>query len=444
MTPSPDICVFTALLWLAFPSVAAVTVTVGSTDKQVLVGKIVTPDEVIDGKVVIQGETIKCVAVDCEEPEGASIFKVTKAFIFPGFVDAHNHVAYNVFPKWTPPKLYEHRSQWQAATAYTKFKAPYNELKKTALCEMVKYGEVKALISGVTTIQGTAPNSLCFRTLIRNAENQNELDIPAGTIRTYILDVDTFKGKVDWTKTKSFVVHIAEGIDERARSEFDTLKQKGLLNGSTAIIHGTALKEAEFEEMASVGAKLIWSPQSNLVLYGRTTDIRLAYRHGVSVSLGVDWNATGSDNLFDELRVAATVNEESLDEVIPAEDWIKLVTVNPARALGLEDQIGRLAPGLKADIVIVAGRDDNPNQSLLLSRLQDVQGVWVGGELLYASRAVIDKVKPGQCEALTVHGSPKRICVKDTKEPVAHSDQTLQQITDILRAKLPSLAPLAP
>ena len=69
---------------------------------------------------------------------------------------------------------------------------------------------------------------------------------------------------------------------------------------------------------------------------------------------------------------------------------------------------------------------------------------FLGGELLYASRAVIDKVKPGQCEALTVHGSPKRICVKDTKEPVAHSDQTLQQITDILRAKLPSLAPLAP
>ena len=89
-------------------------------------------------------------------------------------------------------------------------------------------------------------------------------------------------------------------------------------------------------------------------------------------------------------------------------------------------------------------RDDNPNQSLLLSRLQDVQGVWVGGDLLYASRALIDKVKPGQCEALTVYGSQKKICVKDTKDPVAGSQQTLTEITAILRSKLPSLAPLTP
>jgi 5-methylthioadenosine/S-adenosylhomocysteine deaminase len=254
---------FFTVLCLGLPAagMAAVTVTVGTVDKQVLVGTVVTPDQVFDGKVVIEGETITCVAVDCEEPEGASVFNITKAFIFRGFVDAHNHVAYNVFPKWTPPKLYQRRAQWQGDASYIKFKAPYNDLKKTAFCEMIKYGEVKALISGVTTIQGTAPNNLCFRTLIRNAENQNELGIPAGQIRTFILDIKSFKGSVDWNKTKSFVVHLAEGIDERSRAEFDVLKQKGLLNGSTAIIHGTAFGDAEFQEMASIGAKLIWSPR---------------------------------------------------------------------------------------------------------------------------------------------------------------------------------------
>jgi hypothetical protein len=43
------------------------------------------------------------------------VFTITEAFIFPGFIDAHNHVAYNVLPKWTPRKLYKNRGQWHRA-----------------------------------------------------------------------------------------------------------------------------------------------------------------------------------------------------------------------------------------------------------------------------------------------------------------------------------------
>jgi hypothetical protein len=99
---------------------------------------------------------------------------------------------------------------------------------------------------------------------------------------------------------------------------------------------------------------------------------------------------------------------------------------------------------LKADVVVLRKRDEDPNRSLLLTRLQDVQGVWVGGDLLYGNRALLDKVKPGKCEALTVYGSLKRVCVKDTKGAFPGSQQTLQEITTVLRSKLPSLAPLTP
>lgn len=123
--------------------------------------------------------------------------------------------------------------------------------------EMVKYGELKALISGVTTIQGTAPNQTCFRTLIRNAENQNELGVGGGHIRTFILDITSFRGAVDFAVTKAFVVYVAEGVDAKSRQEFATLTQKGLLGAQTAIIHGTAFGDAEFQQMGQVGAKLI-------------------------------------------------------------------------------------------------------------------------------------------------------------------------------------------
>jgi 5-methylthioadenosine/S-adenosylhomocysteine deaminase len=448
MARSATLFLATILSLLLAAAQAATTVVSAGTDltRIVLQGRIVTPDETLDGEIVIDNDTITCVDSECTHPAGAWILRVEDAFIFPGFIDAHNHVAYNVFPKWNPPRFYKNRGQWQASQSYLTFKAPYNALKRTRFCEMVKYGEVRALLSGITTIQGTAPNNQCFRTLLRNAENQHQLPLPSGHVRTYILDIGSFDGAVDFNRTKSFVVHLAEGAhdDPPSRREFTTLKQKGLLKAGTAIIHGTAFGDDEFRQMGNAGAKLIWSPRSNLVLYDETTDIRLAYRHNVTVSLGVDWNPTGSNNLFDELRVAAKLNEEEFDRVIPQDDWIKLITVNPARALALDGHIGRLAVGKKADITVVRRHHADPNRSLLLSRLQDVEMVWLGGDLLYADRPVVERLKPGKCEAMIVGGSRKRVCVVDRRDPVPGSTQTLAVIRDRLRQKYPGLAPLTP
>ena len=442
-----------AIAWAAAaPAVAqAPTVTVAlGTDRtrQVLRGTIVTPDTVLVGEVVIEADTIACVAADCPDPAGASVFTVRDGYIYPGFVDAHNHVAYNVLPKWTPPKLYVNRGQWQGATAYKLFKAPYSDLKDNhkLFCEMVKWGEIKALISGITAIQGTSPGSECIRTLLRNVENQNELGTGASYIRTYILDIRSFKGAVDTIVTKSFVVHIAEGLssDSGSRKEFQILKQKGLLFAQTALIHGTALGDAEFTEMGRAGAKLIWSPQSNRALYGQTTNIPLALRHGVPVSLGVDWNPSGSDDLFDEIRVAAQFNDEQFGGVIQEGDWIKMITINPARALALDDRIGRLAKGLKADITVLRARGDNPHRSLLANHPQDVEMVWIGGDLLYGRESVLTRFKPTGCETLEVNGSRKRICVVDTTNPVLKSGQTLAAIRAALLDKYAQLSPLVP
>jgi cytosine/adenosine deaminase-related metal-dependent hydrolase len=436
------------VLLLTDPSWAATTVTVGTDPtKFVIKGKLVTPDQVIDGELVIDGDQIACVAVSCPDPPGATRVTVTNAYILPGFVDAHNHVAYNVLPRWTPPKLYKNRGQWQGSDAYKVFKKPYDDLTNKGLtCEMIKYGEVKALLSGITTIQGTSPGSQCIRTLIRNAENQANLPISANHIRTFILDIGSFQGGIDWATTKSFVVHLAEGVrgDLKSLTEFTTLKSKNLLASGTAVIHGAAFGESEFQQMGAAGAKLIWSPRSNLVLYAQTTDIPLAMQKGIEVSVGVDWNPSGSDHIFDELRTAAEVNEEEFNGAIPDADWIKMITVNPAKALALDTFVGKLAPGFKADITVLRSRDDDPTKSVMKTHLQDVQMVWVGGDLLYANKAILDKIKPGECEAMLVYGSAKKVCVKNTKLQVPKAAQTLEDIRTILQTNYPLLAPLTP
>jgi 5-methylthioadenosine/S-adenosylhomocysteine deaminase len=379
------------LLWIGMGSVQAdISVTAGDPTKLVIQGAIVIPQGML-GEMTVEHDTITCVAATCPRPLGATIYTITEAYIFPGFIDAHNHVAYNVLPKWIPPKRYVNRNQWQREKAYKAFKAPYDVLKKKKLlCEMVKYGEVKALLSGITTIQGSPPSQKCFGTLIRNAESENGLLVTDSHIRTHILDIKSAP-TIDWNRTKAFVVHLSEGIDEKSRREFDTLKQKNLLTSGTAIIHGTAFGDHEFQEIAEAGAKLIWSPQSNLSLYGKTTRIDLAHQHHVPVALGVDWNPTGSNDIFDELRVASQVNEDEFQGAIPDSDWLNYLTVNPAKALALENYIGKLERGYQADLTVVRARDAEPNRSLLKSGLQDVELVMVSGNPLYGMDSVIQQ-----------------------------------------------------
>src|SRR6266705_705545 len=121
-----------------------------------------------------------------------------------------------------------------------------------------------------------------------------------------------------------------------------------------------------------------------------------------------------------------------------------MITVNPSKALALDDHIKKLAQRLKADITVLTSKNSDPHESLLNTHLQDVQMVWVGGNLLYGNKTVVEKVKPTQCEALTVYGSEKRVCVKDTKENVPKATKILSKIQAILQANYSNLAPLTP
>ena len=70
------------------------------------------------------------------------------------------------------------------------------------------------------------------------------------------------------------------------------------------MIHGTALSREQLGDLKDAGAKLVWSPQSNLRLYGETTSAADALELGLPVGLGADWLPSGSTSLLAELKVA--------------------------------------------------------------------------------------------------------------------------------------------
>ena len=105
-------------------------------------------------------------------------------------------------------------------------------------------------------------------------------------------------------------MHLAEGRRDNPRSveEWELVDPPGgafsALTGATVIIHGSALGREQFGHMKDAGAKLVWSPQSNLRLYGETTLAAEALDVGVTMGLGADWLPSGSQSLLHEMKVA--------------------------------------------------------------------------------------------------------------------------------------------
>ena len=430
-------------------------VTPGSGSLYLLRGRVVTPDVVLDpGEVLVNGATIACVGSCGGTPAAAGATVIdTAGVIFPGLVDSHNHTQYDYLPAWrpSPPQLFQNRDQWPLRQDYKDFVRSVNANEGTYKCEQVKYGEVVAMLGGTTTMEGTYNTDLkCFRTLVHNAEH-SEL---SSTTRTNIGGIDSVTAtaaaslRADMLasppKTTAYILHLGEGIDAKSEAEFGKLVAAGLLLPGTVIIHGTALTAGDFAQMGAAGSKLVWSPQSNLILYGKTTNIPAALAANVSVSLAPDWTLSGGPTLLQELKVARQHTCDNWPGLLDARNLVKMVTAVPADAMSVQSKVGRLAPGLLADVLVIRDRGLDPYRALVEAQQADVRLVMIGGILRYGDQALLDAAGRSGCESITVCGESKRVCVPDTAAASTDKyNETLADIIAAVRGFQPGTQPLA-
>lgn len=157
--------------------------------------------------------------------------------------------------------------------------------------------------------------------------------------------------------------HLAETLDETAwvRSLFpdragylDVYDHYGLVGPRSVFAHGIHLDEGEFRRLFESGAAIAHCPTSNLFLGSGIFRLAAARARNrpVQVGLGTDVGAGTSLSMLATAGEAYKVAQLAGHLLSPAEA-LYLATLGPARALGLEDRIGRLAPGLDADFVVL-------------------------------------------------------------------------------------------
>ena len=417
----------------------------------VLKGEIVTmasENAVIpNGNVLVIDGIIEAVWSDADpEPQAAEgVMTIdTSGTIYPGLIDAHNHAHYNYIPLWDHgTNGWQNRYQWQAEEAY---KDAVSRVKShvtsggSAGCDLnpegMKFAELRSLAGGTTAIQGssTSDTDTFDSILARNVELYNfgrdyvwtkVSQITSDYEGNHIKEGNS-SGSLD-----GWFLHLAEGVDEASRAEFDVLVGNDLLVGELIVIHGTALTSAEFEQMAAVGASLVWSPTSNLLLYGDTADIAAAAAAGVNIALAPDWAPSGMKNPLGELKVADWWDSNVLGDIFTDYEMVQMVTTNSARATNWEDETGIIAAGMAADLLVLDRFHDDPYRNLINAIDPDVRLVTVGGLPVFGD---VDIMQALDDEIEVIHGDGFQKATDVTYDGVEMASKSYAQIVTDLAA----------
>jgi 5-methylthioadenosine/S-adenosylhomocysteine deaminase len=415
----------------------------------VLEGQVATMDParpvVPSGRVYIDDQGRIAAVLGAGEPAPAGFDAAprvrTGGVVYPGLIDLHNHLAYNCLPLWTPPgrqEPFSSREQWPRLPAYTtEVRMPTLALTQVASKAVLKYVETKAAVGGVTAIQGSAKLSRPYEGwLVRNVEYETF----GSRERTVFQSVRTL-GKDDFptardhmTNGNAFIYHLAEGTSPALIDEFSDLKNNQCLLPALVAIHATALGDPEYADWGPHGSSMVWSPLSNLWLYHHTSNVVAARKHGIRVCLGADWAPSGSKHLLGELKVADLWNRSAtgLDQAFSDLELCEMVTANPADALGWSDRIGRVRPGLLADLLVLRRNQPDPHRNLIEATEQDVRLVLVGGRPVYGTPAFMRSSGAHEPEPIAVGGRRRSISLRDPGVPDA--DMTWRGVLAALEA----------
>jgi 5-methylthioadenosine/S-adenosylhomocysteine deaminase len=223
-----------------------------------------------------------------------------------------------------------------------------------------------------------APYTVSDAPLLKIASFAEELDIP---IHMHVHET---------------AQEVADAVAGSGKRPLQRLLELGLISPRMVCVHATQLNDEERAMLSASGTTVVHCPESNLKLASGFCEVAKLIDAGVNVALGTDGAASNNDlDMFSEMRTAALLAKAVKGDAsaLPAAKALQMATLNGARALGLDGEIGSLEAGKLADIISVNLSDlntqplFNPASQLVYStNCRQVSNVWVAGRLLVDNR----------------------------------------------------------
>jgi 5-methylthioadenosine/S-adenosylhomocysteine deaminase len=224
----------------------------------------------------------------------------------------------------------------------------------------------------------------------------------------YTLDTATIKAirAVADRERAPVIIHLAETRDEVriARERYKAtpvqyLESIGFWGPRTIAAHGVWLNAADIRILARRHVGVAHNPESNMKLASGTAPVPDLQKAGVPVGLGTDGAASNNDlDMFEAMRLAALLHKLTTGDprALPASTALKMATIDGARVLGMEREIGSLETGKRADLIAVSMSSarqtpmyDPISHLVYTTRGDDVQTMVVNGRIVMRDRRVL-------------------------------------------------------
>jgi cytosine/adenosine deaminase-related metal-dependent hydrolase len=362
-------------------------------------GNLVLPSGVVQADLLIQDRHIVAIqhnrATPCEE----HVVDVSGLLVVPGLINAHDHLEFNCFPRLGERGAYTNSYEWGLDITRRRRLPVVDQVLEIPLRDRLLVGAYKNLLAGVSTV---CHHGRYWRIFSR--------EFPVEVVRDYgwchsLGFGDDVGGSYRRTSPDApWIIHLAEGIDERAHGELGQLAQLGCLGANTLVVHGVGVSQADIDLLARSGAGLIWCPASNLFMFGQTAPIaRLLASSSSAVgdkprnlggllALGSDSRVSGSRDLLAELKVARSLN------LATDEELFYMVTRDAARLLRIDHQVGTIEPGKRANLLILEGEAAAPYQAVVTAARTTIRLLLIAGRPVYGT--------PGFGELFQAAGHP--------------------------------------
>lgn len=201
---------------------------------------------------------------------------------------------------------------------------------------------------------------------------------------------------------------VSDSLQKHGQRPLARLRQLGLVSPSLLAAHMTQLDDAEIAEAAQNGVSVVHCPSSNLKLASGLCPVAKLLKAGVNVALGTDGAASNNTlDMLAEMKTAALLAKGVAGDptAVPASTALRMATLNGAKALGLDRDLGSLAEGKWADITAI-DLDTPETQPVhdVISTLvyaasrEQVSDVWVAGRHLLQGRRLTRLDQPNILE----------------------------------------------
>ncbi|MAB41803.1 MAG: 5-methylthioadenosine deaminase [Pseudomonadales bacterium] len=388
------------------------------------------------GTLIVEDGRISAVGPSDEViiPPGMPVIDASGHALLPGLIDAHSHsslmrgVTENMqLMEWLPWYQLEHRALTEEY-AYHSARLCYLEaLKSGTTCVMDMYrfmarcadaaGEIGLRVN-LAPYVADAPGKDFFATRAENralihshhgAQN-GRIQVWMGLEHLFYCTPDAYREALQCQADYGVGIHThaseQKEEDDAVKAEFGRrsiaqLDHYGILGERTLIAHCVWLTDDEIKRVADTGTSIAHCPISNAKLASGVARVPEMLAAGITVGIGTDGPVCNNSlSLFEEMKFASLIQKATrLDAtVLPADQILRMATINGARALGLGDRIGSLEVGKQADLLLLDLAQPNLTPTeinaaggnllwnlVFAADARNVAAVWVDGRQLIAN-----------------------------------------------------------